>query len=262
MSTSQTQSASLHRWDDMDGIAYLPGVEVRRILGEHMTMIHVVVEQGAVHELHHHESEQFTYVFEGALKFNIGEDRAEQHIVRPGEVLLVPPNVPHEVEGLERTVEVDVFSPPRVEREHPPQRDTVEDPNVSLVKRYLDHLCALEIDEMLGLWDEHGVIEIPWAPEGITPRLVEGRSEIEAFLRPVLDVIRTYRYVDATFRTISDDGSVVAEYRSESELHDGRSYDQQYCTIFSVRGGRLVRMREYLDPLVVIAAFGPSEQAS
>jgi quercetin dioxygenase-like cupin family protein len=33
--------------------------------------------------------------------------------VKPGEVLHIPPNVPHKAEAIEDTVDVDIFDPPR-----------------------------------------------------------------------------------------------------------------------------------------------------
>jgi quercetin dioxygenase-like cupin family protein len=62
---------------------------------------------------HSHENEQLTYILEGALKFKIGDDDAEEITVSAGEVLLIPSNIPHQAEALEETLDVDVFSPPR-----------------------------------------------------------------------------------------------------------------------------------------------------
>jgi quercetin dioxygenase-like cupin family protein len=62
---------------------------------------------------HSHENEQLTYILEGALKFKLGDDGAEEIVVSAGEVLLIPSNVPHMAEALEETLDVDVFSPPR-----------------------------------------------------------------------------------------------------------------------------------------------------
>ena len=36
-----------------------------------------------------------------------------------GQVLVIPPNVPHKAEALEDTLDVDVFSPPRQDRRCP-----------------------------------------------------------------------------------------------------------------------------------------------
>jgi quercetin dioxygenase-like cupin family protein len=62
---------------------------------------------------HSHENEQLTYILEGSLRFWIGEDGEEELVVRSGQVLHIPSNVPHMAEALEDTLDVDVFSPPR-----------------------------------------------------------------------------------------------------------------------------------------------------
>ena len=62
---------------------------------------------------HSHENEQFAYVLEGALLFRIGDDQSEVVVVRAGEVLHIPSNVPHSAEALEDTLDLDVFVPPR-----------------------------------------------------------------------------------------------------------------------------------------------------
>ena len=62
---------------------------------------------------HAHENEQITYVLEGALRFHLGATGAQEVIVRTGEVLTIPPNLPHTAEALEDTLDVDIFDPPR-----------------------------------------------------------------------------------------------------------------------------------------------------
>jgi quercetin dioxygenase-like cupin family protein len=62
--------------------------------------------------VHAHESEQMTYVLQGALRYLVG---AEEIIVREGEVLHIPSHVPHQAEALEDTLELDVFSPVRAD---------------------------------------------------------------------------------------------------------------------------------------------------
>ena len=61
----------------------------------------------------HDNMEIVTYVLEGALKFWVGSEDAEPIVVRTGEVLVLPSNVPHKAEALEDTLDVDIFSPPR-----------------------------------------------------------------------------------------------------------------------------------------------------
>lgn len=88
-------------------------LERRLITGERMMLAHVYLKRGCLVPMHQHENEQLTYILEGALEFTLGADRSEKLVVRSGEVLLIPSNVPHEAVALEDTVDVDVFCPPR-----------------------------------------------------------------------------------------------------------------------------------------------------
>ena len=60
--------------------------------------------------MHSHESEQMTYILQGALKFLVG---GEEITVREGEVLHIPSWVAHQAEALDDTFELDLFSPIR-----------------------------------------------------------------------------------------------------------------------------------------------------
>ena len=104
---------SFFRWTDMPKERVTDQISRRLVTGERMMLAHVYLDKGSVVPKHSHENEQLTYILEGALKFKIGEDQKEEVIVRAGEVLLIPSNVPHEALALEDTLDVDVFSPPR-----------------------------------------------------------------------------------------------------------------------------------------------------
>lgn len=71
---------------------------------------HVYLAKGAIVPEHAHENEQITYILEGKLRFTLGAETVD---VGAGEVLTIPPNLPHAAEALEDTVDVDVFTPPR-----------------------------------------------------------------------------------------------------------------------------------------------------
>jgi quercetin dioxygenase-like cupin family protein len=101
------------RWSDMPKERVTDQISRRLVTCERMMLAHVYLDKGAIVPKHSHENEQITYIIEGALKFWIGEDQKEEVIVRAGEVLTIPSNVPHKAEALEDTLDVDVFSPPR-----------------------------------------------------------------------------------------------------------------------------------------------------
>ena len=80
------------------------------IVGKDIMVARVLLKKGCVVPEHSHHNEQVTYVLEGALKFWID---GKVIVVNAGEVLTIPPHMPHKAEALEDTVDLDVFSPPR-----------------------------------------------------------------------------------------------------------------------------------------------------
>lgn len=104
---------TLYRWDDLPEEQLNPLLARRLVTGKRAMLAHVYLKKGCVVPRHAHENEQFTYILEGALKFFMGEDGRTELVVRAGEVLHLPSNVPHEAHALEDTLDLDVFSPPR-----------------------------------------------------------------------------------------------------------------------------------------------------
>lgn len=75
-----------------------------------LTVAKLLLRKGALVPQHSHANSQMTSVQEGALLFRFpGEDV----IVRAGDVLPIPPNLPHSAEALEDTIAIDTFHPPR-----------------------------------------------------------------------------------------------------------------------------------------------------
>ena len=109
----ESSAVQRYRWNDMPRETVNPLLDRRLITGERMMLTHVYLKKGCVVPKHSHDNEQFTYILEGALRFWIGEDGAETFVLGPGDVLVIPPNVPHKAEAVEDTLDVDVFCPPR-----------------------------------------------------------------------------------------------------------------------------------------------------
>jgi quercetin dioxygenase-like cupin family protein len=110
---SEQRSVTWYSWDQMPREAVSPMLDRRMIVGDRMMIAHIYLKKGAIVPKHSHENEQITYILEGALRFHIGEDQKQEVIVRAGELLHIPTNVPHMAEALEDTLDVDVFDPPR-----------------------------------------------------------------------------------------------------------------------------------------------------
>jgi quercetin dioxygenase-like cupin family protein len=82
------------------------------VTGERSMLARLVLRTGCVVPMHSHENEQITYILEGALRFII---EGKEHVVRAGEVLVIPSHTPHSAEALEDTIDLDVFCPPRAD---------------------------------------------------------------------------------------------------------------------------------------------------
>lgn len=110
----ESETRAVHyRWEDQPSEA-MKGTITRKIITSAKIMLgEVRFKRGDIVPRHAHENEQFTYVVEGALKFWFGEDDCDEMVVRPGEVVIIPSNLPHRAEAIEDTVEFDIFNPPR-----------------------------------------------------------------------------------------------------------------------------------------------------
>lgn len=100
----------IHSWKDMPWEVVTPGISRKIITGQNEMATHVFLKKGAVVPEHSHVSEQISYVMEGALSFTI---RGEEIVVEAGQVLVIPPSVPHKAVALEDTLDMDLFSPIR-----------------------------------------------------------------------------------------------------------------------------------------------------
>ncbi len=87
-----------------------PLITRQYITGTHTTVARLVLLKDAVVARHSHHNEQVSQVLSGSLVFQFDD---YELVAVAGEVLTIPPHVPHRVVALEDTVAIDVFSPIR-----------------------------------------------------------------------------------------------------------------------------------------------------
>lgn len=98
------------RWNEIETERLNPLLDRQLITGQELMLARVLLKKGCVVPEHSHHNEQLTYILEGALKFWID---GKEIVVHAGEVLCIPPHMPHKAEAIEDTVDLDVFYPPR-----------------------------------------------------------------------------------------------------------------------------------------------------
>ena len=99
-------------WSSVAVEALNPLLGLHFVVGENIMLARVLLKKGCFVPEHSHPNEQVTFIAEGALRFKID---GKEIVVNSGEVLTIPPNMPHSAEALEDTVDFDVFNPPRAD---------------------------------------------------------------------------------------------------------------------------------------------------
>jgi len=88
----------------------IEGIIGQYVHGDSTTFGYVTIEEGSQLPLHNHPHEQITYMIEGKLKMQIGD---EELVLEPGCVKVIPSNTPHSAVALTACKLIDVFSPVR-----------------------------------------------------------------------------------------------------------------------------------------------------
>ena len=102
-------------WDEMPAEQVTEHFSRKMIVGENEMLCWLEIKPGAKVPRHSHIHEQISHVLQGRLRFIINDD--EEIEIGPGESLLIPSNVPHEVDvvGDETVIDYDIFSPIRLD---------------------------------------------------------------------------------------------------------------------------------------------------
>jgi quercetin dioxygenase-like cupin family protein len=98
------------RWDDVPLESLTPLISRRVIHGAKTTAAWLDLKAGALVGRHQHPNEQLSMVVSGCLELHF-DDRVVT--LRSGDMLLIPPDVPHAAAAIQDTIAVDLFSPVR-----------------------------------------------------------------------------------------------------------------------------------------------------
>ena len=97
--------------DERESKPHLEGIKYKTLaFGERTSLSEFSLEKGSVIPRHRHPHEQTGYVITGRMIFRIDDEQFE---AEPGDSWNILSNVEHDVEVLEDTVVIEVFSPAR-----------------------------------------------------------------------------------------------------------------------------------------------------
>jgi ketosteroid isomerase-like protein len=129
--------------------------------------------------------------------------------------------------------------------------------NAMVVREILRCIDAREVQGVPARCTDDVVYEFPFAPPGVRDRC-EGKAALERFITGVVGLTRRTTIEDARITPMTTPDRVLAEFRGDWELANGRPYRNTYVVIADLRDGRVCHWREYYNPLVVQDAFAPA----
>jgi quercetin dioxygenase-like cupin family protein len=101
-----------YKLSDIKPREIIPGYHGRLIHSRNMSLAFWEVEAGAEVPEHAHTNEQIMQVQEGQFEFTVG---GNTRIYGPGELVVIPPEVPHSGRAITACRLMDIFSPVREE---------------------------------------------------------------------------------------------------------------------------------------------------
>lgn len=100
-------------WETVETETVNPHMRRKIITGEKMTVARIYLADGFLVPMHAHVHEQITQVISGRMRFVFGEDRARTVEYGPGDVVVIPSNLPHEALAIGDVEEMDMWTPRR-----------------------------------------------------------------------------------------------------------------------------------------------------
>jgi quercetin dioxygenase-like cupin family protein len=102
----------IYRWQEIETERQCP-LQSRQVLHtQQATIVRLVTKKGMTVPMHHHANEQIVMLQSGAFRFDI---EGQSTVLKRGDMLRIPSNVPHQAEALDDSVTIEVFVPPRLD---------------------------------------------------------------------------------------------------------------------------------------------------
>ena len=99
-----------YRWDTVPVEQVTNTIRRRMIVGAREMLVRWEFSKGALAARHSHPHEQIVVMVQGRLRLIVGDTET---IMGRDDIVVIPPDTPHEAQALEDTIVMDIFSPLR-----------------------------------------------------------------------------------------------------------------------------------------------------
>ena len=107
------EKLQITNWADIELETVNDSMKRKIATGELMTVARIYLANGFVVPMHSHHNEQVTQVISGRMHFVFGENRDKEMELGPGDVVVIPANLPHEATAIGDVEEMDMWAPRR-----------------------------------------------------------------------------------------------------------------------------------------------------
>ena len=100
-------------WESVPSEDVNPSMSRKIVSGEKLMISRIKFKDGFLVPLHSHVHEQVTQVLSGTIRFWLGKNKEQMMDLHPGDVVVIPSNLPHEALMIGEVEEIDTWAPPR-----------------------------------------------------------------------------------------------------------------------------------------------------
>jgi ketosteroid isomerase-like protein len=130
---------------------------------------------------------------------------------------------------------------------------SVED-NKRVVREFCDHFKKSNVDGLIDAMTDDATWWVNGKPHLFPSSGTKTKEEAERMFRNMLSAYTDG--LDMQIVSIIGEGDIVAaETRSHATTRTGRVYENEYALFFTIRDGKVAKVREYTDLLHVLEVF-------
>ncbi|MEB2847996.1 nuclear transport factor 2 family protein [Rhizobiales bacterium RZME27] len=131
---------------------------------------------------------------------------------------------------------------------------SVED-NKRVVREFCDHFKKSNADGLINAMTDDATWWVNGKPHLFPSSGMKTKEEAAKMFRNMLSAYTDG--LDMRIVSIIGEGDIVAtETRSHATTRTGKVYENEYALLFTIRDGRIAKVREYTDLLHVLEVFG------
>lgn len=128
--------------------------------------------------------------------------------------------------------------------------------NKALVRDFLEAFSSGDVDQLATMMTEDGSWWVSGSIAGMSGSY--GRDPLAELLRGVKPFYKEGALRITPERMTAEEDRVAVEASCHAELVDGRIYANRYHLLFEIAGGRVRRVKEYMDTLHAKETFFPA----